>query len=741
MMEARSLPMTLWVGLALIVVPFLALIGVQAYEVVGRAPRLAQSRALAAHAVQVIATARALERAITDAERGERGYVLTGDQAYLEAYRAGSRAAPALVSKLRDLTADNPEQRRRLPNLELQTQAWLGELGRLVELRDVQGIDAAREASQADRALMAVRAIGTLIDAAVATEDSLLTERLARVADDERKSAETGLTSAALAFAVMAMGAVFAIVTFRNVRRAERERGLSEQRFRLLVDGIADHAIYTLDPKGRIVDWNAGAQRIKGYAADEIIGEHFSRFYTAEDRKADVPRLALETALQEGKYAAEGWRVRKDGSRFWSSVTISPLRDPSGRLVGFAKVTRDVTERREQQLALEQAHAALAQSQKMDALGQLSGGIAHDFNNLLHVITNCIDSLQRRLHGADDDTGQLLAMVKRNTQRAASLTQRMLAFSRRQPLQPKALSPNKLVAGMADLLQRALGESIELETVLGGRTWSVSVDANQLEAAILNLAVNARDAMPTGGKLTIETTNAFLDEAYAAVHAEVRPGQYAVIAVSDTGTGMNEEVRARAFDPFFTTKESGQGTGLGLSQVYGFIKQSGGHVKLYSEPGDGTTVKLYLPRLVGADVEEILQQVPPAGLDTGSETILVVEDDEDVRTFTADVLRELGYRVLVAMDGSSALRTLERSPDVQLMFTDVGLPNGINGRQLADEVRKRWPAVKVLFTTGYARNAIVHHGRLDPDVQLVLKPFTQSALAEKVRSVLDGIAG
>jgi PAS domain S-box-containing protein len=530
-----------------------------------------------------------------------------------------------------------------------------------------------------------------------------------------------------------------ALRAFRGVQRAESALGLSEQRFRLLVDGVVDHAIYTLDPNGNVVDWNAGAERLKGYPANEIVGEHFSRFYTEEDRRADRPMQALEQALRDGKFDAEGWRLRKDGSRFWANTTISPLRDPSGRLVGFAKITRDVTERREQQLALDQARAALAQSQKMDALGQLSGGIAHDFNNLLHVIMNCVEILQRRLQGADVETREFLDMVKRNASRAASLTQRMLAFSRQQPLQPTPINPNKLLSGMMDLLQRSLGESIDLETVLGSRTWTVNVDANQLEAAILNLAVNGRDAMANGGKLTIETTNTFLDEAYAAAHAEVKPGQYAMIAVSDTGTGMTEDVQARAFDPFFTTKEPGKGTGLGLSQVYGFIKQSGGHVKIYSELGQGTTVKLYLPRLAGAELEEARPDAGPTALGTTSETVLVVEDDEDVRRFTAEVLHELGYSVRVAMDARSALQVLERTPDVRLLFTDVGLPNGVDGRQLAHEVSVRWPGVKVLFTTGYARNAIVHHGRLDPGVELIVKPFTQSALAKKVRQVLDDV--
>jgi PAS domain S-box-containing protein len=727
----------MWLGLALIVAPFLALIALQAYELIGRAPRLAHSRQLVVHTIEVIGTAQRLERAVADAERSQRGYLLTGEAAYLETYRTAASDAPSLVDRLAALTRDNAEQQRRMPNLALQVTTRLGELAHALAVRDHEGVEAGREAARADRGVLN-ETIAGLVDATVATEGALLRQRLEQVAEDERRTATVALASTVLAFAIMAMGVGVALVAFHRIRRAESARSSSEQRFRLLVDGVADHAIYTLDPKGNVADWNAGAERIKGYKAEDIVGHHFSRFYTAEDRQAGVPARALETALREGQYEAEGWRVRKDGSRFWASATISPLRDASGEEIGFAKITRDVTRQREQQLALAEARAALAQSQKMDALGQLSGGIAHDFNNLLHVISNCVEVLQRRTTASDADTRQLLDMVKRSATRGASLTQRMLAFSRRQPLQPRPSNPNRLVSGMADLLRRALGETIELETVLGSGIWSVSVDANQLEAALINLAVNARDAMPEGGKLTIETANAFLDEGYAAANTEVKSGQYALIAVSDTGIGMTAEVREKAFEPFFTTKEPGQGTGLGLSQVYGFMKQSGGHVKIYSEPREGTTVKLYLPRLVGAEIEEPRQESATAPRSTGSESILVVEDDEDVRTFTADVLRELGYRVAVAHDGQAALRMLEQLTDVDLVFTDVGLPNGMNGRQLANEVRQRWPAVKVLFTTGYARNAIVHHGRLDPGVHLVVKPFTQAALADKVRGVLDG---
>ena len=389
--------------------------------------------------------------------------------------------------------------------------------------------------------------------------------------------------------------------------------------------------------------------------------------------------------------------------------------------------------------ALRLNEEALRQSQKMEAVGQLTGGVAHDFNNILQIIIGNLDTLQRNL---PHDAGRQLraaANAMKGARRAAALTQRLLAFSRRQPLDPKPTDINALVGTLADLMQRTLGEAIAVEVVTGAGLWGVEVDPNELESAILNLAVNARDAMPEGGKLTLETCNASIDEAYANTHPEVLPGQYVVICVSDTGTGMDSGTLAHAFEPFFTTKAVGKGTGLGLSQVYGFVKQSGGHVKIYSEVGEGTTVKIYLPRHTGeggagGDMEA--DHLPKGG---SQETVLVLEDDDDVRTYSVESLRELGYRVLEAHDGPSALRLLERQPRVDLLFTDVVLPGGLTGAQVAAQARELRPQLKVLFTTGYARNAIIHHGRLDKGVELITKPFSLADLAAKVRDVLDDI--
>jgi PAS domain S-box-containing protein len=524
---------------------------------------------------------------------------------------------------------------------------------------------------------------------------------------------------------------------------AQRALRLSEESLRLLIDGLTEHALLMLDPEGRVISWNTGATRIKGWREEEVIGRHFSIFYTEEERQAGVPARALDEAAQHGRYETAGWRVRKDGTRFWANVVIHPLRDEGGSiLLGYAKITRDLTEQQKAGEALEQTRAALAQAQKMETVGQLTGGFAHDFNNLLTPILGGAAMLERRAHDKlDASSRRLLAGIADAARRAGELTQRLLAFSRRQTLAPRVTEINRLIAGMSELLRRSLGERVSVETVLAGGLWPCLVDSNQLENATLNLAVNARDAMPEGGKLTIETANAHLDEAYAAAHPEVAPGQYVMIAVSDTGTGMSEDVARRAFEPFYTTKGVGRGTGLGLSQVFGFVKQSGGHIKLYSEPGQGTTVKIYLPRHAQDESRaEVAGQAQPAVADVPpgrGESVLLVEDHEAVREYAAHALADLGYRVIAACDAAEAQEALARDPEVVLLFTDVGLPGGVTGRQLAEEACRRRPGLRVLYTTAYARNAISHHGILDRDVHLLPKPYTVESLARKLREVLD----
>jgi PAS domain S-box-containing protein len=432
-------------------------------------------------------------------------------------------------------------------------------------------------------------------------------------------------------------------------------------------------------------------------------------------------RITIFNASDRRRYERELLEARREAER-----ANGQLRELNETLE--ARVAEAVEERLK-------AEGALRQAQKMEAVGQLTGGIAHDFNNMLAVVLSGLSLLERRLAAGDRDVGRYITAAREGANRAAALTQRLLAFSRQQALSPEPINPNRMVSEMSELLRRTLGESIQLETVLAGGLWRAKADANQLENAVINLAVNARDAMPDGGRLTIETANCHLDETYAAEHA-ISPGQYVMVAVTDTGTGMPPEVMAKAFDPFFTTKDVGKGTGLGLSQVFGFVKQSGGHVKIYSELGHGTTIKLYLPRLYGPAETPSPKQETAVVLGSKTEVVLVVEDDSQVLELSVQMLRDLGYGVVEARRGDEALRLLDAHPEVSLLFTDVVMPD-MNGRELVEEARRKRPDLKVLFTTGYTRNAIVHNGVLDPGVVLLQKPASFEQLATKIRAVLD----
>ncbi|RYY23407.1 MAG: PAS domain-containing sensor histidine kinase [Sphingomonadales bacterium] len=514
-------------------------------------------------------------------------------------------------------------------------------------------------------------------------------------------------------------------------RAVEEKLRTSEERFRLLVQSVSDYAIYMLDIDGRVSSWNAGAERFMGYDAEEIIGAHFSKVYTQEDCAADGPAAALATAKLEGRFEAEGWRVRKDGSQFWSSVIIDRIRNDDGELIGFAKVTRDLTERRE-------IEEQLRQSQKMEAVGQLTGGLAHDFNNLLTGISGSLEMMQVRMaQGRTEDLDRYFLAAQGAVKRAASLTHRLLAFSRRQTLDPRPANVNQLLGGIEELVRRTVGPNIEVEVVGASGVWPILVDANQLENAVLNLCINARDAMPDGGTLTIETANRWLDDRAAKQH-DLPVGQYVSLCVTDTGTGMTPDVIEKAFDPFFTTKPLGEGTGLGLSMIYGFARQSGGHVRIYSEIGQGTTMCLYLPRHAeDAAIDEVAEfptEISPAG---DGEVVLVIDDEPTIRMLIAEILGESGYSVIEAPDGPSGLRLLESKARIDLLITDVGLPGGMNGRQVADAARENRPNLKVLFITGYAENAVIGRGRLDNGMFLITKPFQVEKLARRVREIIE----
>jgi signal transduction histidine kinase/CheY-like chemotaxis protein len=571
----------------------------------------------AAHSLMVRQASGHLFSLVQDAETGQRGFLLTNNDSYLEPFYTAQKEIPAAEATLRTLTSDNPAQQSRVSNLYALVQLKLGELSRTIEL-----------------------AKGGKVEEAV-----------------ERVKSNQGRD------------------LMREVRTAVGE-----------------------------------------FDSDETNPEN------ARNAKAALLRSVLLLV----------------------TVTAAVLAATVAMLVGFA-LRRQVGELRllttslkTEMLERERAEATLRQAQKMEALGQLTGGVAHDFNNMLSIIVGNLDLGMRRLSGEDVRARTYVENALSGARRAAELTKRLLAFSRLQPLNPQSTDVNKCVTDMSELLRRSLGERIELETVLGGGLWRAVVDLHQLESAILNLVINARDAMDGGGRLTIETANTELDRAYAEAHVEVTPGQYVMMAVTDTGSGMSQAVVSKAFDPFFTTKPPGAGTGLGLSQVHGFIKQSKGHLKLYSEEGKGTTVKIYLPRDISKVVPAEMLPALPRALEFSPKehVVLVVEDDADVRSFTTGALRELGYEAIEADTVAIARQKLLENPRVTVLLTDVVLPSG-NGRELANVLVKERPDLVVLYMTGYTRNAIVHNGTLDPGVRLLSKPFTIEELGRELRAILE----
>ena len=517
-------------------------------------------------------------------------------------------------------------------------------------------------------------------------------------------------------------------LTKDEAERLDEERNSARQaseQFRILVEGVTDYALYMLDPSGRVATWNAGAERIKGYRSDEIIGEHVSRFYTREDNERGEAERALRTAREEGRYETEAQRVRKDGTTFWAHVIVDPILDKDGILRGYAKITRDITEMRRAQDELQAARAALMHAQKMEAIGQLTGGIAHDFNNMLAGIIGGLSIVKKRIEsGRVEDAIKFVEAAQASANRAASLTSRLLAFGRRQSLDIKPVDVNASIASMSILLERTMGENVTVETKFEGDELWASTDVSQLESAILNLAINARDAMPDGGILAIETRRSRDEHGRPAVS----------IAVRDTGTGITSDVLANVFEPFFTTKPIGQGTGLGLSMVYGFVKQSGGDVHIESEVGKGTAVTLRLPASA-PEREGEPESDGPAEAQGNGRVVLVVEDDPQVRMLIVEVLRDLRFRAIEASDPERALTVLKRQQHIDLLISDVGLP-GMNGRQLAEIARRGRPDLKVLFMTGYAAEAAVRSEFLEAGMDMLTKPFNLEDLTSKVRHML-----
>ncbi|WGK87876.1 hybrid sensor histidine kinase/response regulator [Pseudomonas migulae] len=508
-------------------------------------------------------------------------------------------------------------------------------------------------------------------------------------------------------------------------KMAEEVLKQSEQQFRLLVQSVTDYAIYMLDADGRLTNWNPGAQRIKGYLPEEVIGQHFSMFYTPEDRAAGEPKRTLDIAVREGRFENKGWRVRKDGTRFLAHVVVDPIWGDTGTLLGFAKITRDITEATRAQQALEQTREALFQAQKMQAIGQLSGGIAHDFNNLLTVILGNLEIVRKRI-GDDSKITRLLDNATQGALRGVALTQRMLAFARRQELKTESVEIPTLVEGITGLLRSSLGPSVVLETRFAETIEPVWADKNQLELAVLNLATNARDAMPHGGKLLISARSED-----AGDHSSLRPmtGRYVCLSINDTGEGMDDATLAVAMDPFFTTKGVGKGTGLGLSMVHGFIEQLGGRFILKSQKGKGTTAELWIPVATQGSIAKPAQEeaAPPVP----RLCVLVVDDDSLVLTSTCLLLEDLGHQVISAVSGAQALTVLDSEQVIDLVITDMAMPQ-MNGAQLAQAIRSIRPDLPIILATGYAERLEGFATRLPR----LSKPFTQLNLVEIIASTL-----
>jgi PAS domain S-box-containing protein len=502
------------------------------------------------------------------------------------------------------------------------------------------------------------------------------------------------------------------LVGFAEIIRdvAERVNGAealkeSERHFRLLVNGVTDYALYMLDPNGIVTNWNAGGQRIKGYSPEEIIGQHFSRFYSDADQAAGRPARALQLALDHGRYEEEGWRVRKDGTFFWASVVIDPIRDDDKKLLGFAKITRDISERREAQQNMEEVQRQLAESQKLDALGQLTGGVAHDFNNLLMVITGGLQTL-KKIAGDDAKGLQAVQAIETASQRGAALTRQLLTFARRQSVNPQTIDLMDRICSIREILDTGLGRSVELHLEVDQDVWPVTVDAAEFETALVNLVINARDAMPQGGSVKVRANNVHIDDG-------IRKGDYVAIAVRDTGVGIPSDLIAKIFDPFFTTKPVGKGTGLGLSQVHGFAHQAGGTVAVTSELGQGTTFTIHLPR------SEPVAKVTEVEVNSiGSGTVLLVEDNPDVATASIGLLEQLGYSVLWVSDAEAALKAIDRN-GIDLVVSDIVMPGVMDGLGLAQSIKQRHPGLPILLATGYSDAA--QSARLD--YPILRKPY------------------
>ncbi len=704
-------------ALVFALVPIFILLGLVGGLAIYYAQVLREKQDWIIHTYRVINAADALLSDLWQSAGSQRGILLTGNDIYVGAYNEGRRHALQDMATLRELSAYNERRIKKVNELEPLVHKRLELLQRGIDIRATHGFEAAAAYSSKNNGGVVMDEITSRIVTMTNEEELLLQNRSRDAAGLESRTTLVAYTGAVLV--LLFLLATTTLLLKNNFRLSRVEKTLAEKAALLqaTLDNIRD-GVVAFDANGRLRAFNKHFFNFLDFPREMATdGAPLEKF-----REIDTHRShpVLEELSMPGGDSGEGYqRVALNNREM--DVYRSVLADG-----GFLVAAVDVTAR-------ERADAIIRQAQKMETIGHLTGGLAHDFNNLLQIISANLDLMTGDVQGDPRASGRLQNAIS-GVERGSRLTQQLLAFARRQPLNPQAINLGRTIRSMMDLLRSTLGERIDIEAVVSGGLWNTSADPVQIENCILNLAINARDAMADGGKLTIEVSNAVLDDSYAMGHSEVTPGQYVMLAVSDTGHGMSPEVAARAFEPFFTTKREGEGTGLGLSQIYGFVKQSGGHIKIYTETGHGTSVKLYLPR-ARKGVDEYSKPLSPAA--GGTETILVVEDDAGVRAAAIDLLKELGYSVLKAENADEALALLESGARPDLLFTDVVMPGTINTRDFARKAQKICSNLRVLFTSGYTQNAIVHNGRLDDDVFLLSKPYRKDELARKVRSVLD----
>ncbi len=702
-------------------VPLFLVLATVAYITVQFAANENAAQRWVAHTYQVIGVLRQVLVDAQDAETGQRGFILTQQPSFLTPYQTATKQVDRDLNRFKELTADNPDQQRRSEALATLVRERFSALD--LTLKVNAGTAAAPDVIKAlEVGKLRMDALRAEIASGMTTEQALLRVRNQERDEQERYEIAFAVGVAVLALGILLLAAAMLVRNNLSLAQAEKSRANEAAILQATVDTVRDGIAY-FTSEGLLCAFNSNFFRLLDLPSS------LARIQTT--KLADLQAVEASRPQQILAPPAEGHGSLDTHHISWAGRELDVYRSHVST-GGFLIAVMDVTARM-------QAEGMVRQSQKMEAIGHLTGGVAHDFNNLLQIISANLDLAVASGEAKGNAVlSQRLQNAMGAVSRGSRLTGQLLAFARRQALEPRSVDLGRVIRDMTDMLRRTLGEQIEVEAVLAGGLWNTLADPNQVENAVLNLAINARDAMPNGGKLTLEVANAHLDDAYAALHSEVTPGQYVMLAVSDTGIGMTPEVMNRVFEPFFTTKPEGKGTGLGLAQAYGFVKQTGGHIKIYSEIGEGTTIKIYLPRTRRAqDALDVTNQQQAL---SGSERILVVEDDEGVRAAVVDMLTDLGYRVQRAENAEAALKLLEAGARLDLLFTDVVMPGAISTREMTRRAQKMHPGLKVLYTSGYTQNAIVHNGRLDDDAFLLSKPYRKDELARKLRSVFAGTA-